>query len=76
MGRKPAVEITATQKKTFMVIENFIRLNGFPPTIKELAEALGISHSSAHEQVVQLAQKGFIKRDQKKARSIVILRKP
>jgi repressor LexA len=49
---------------------------GFPPTIKELADILGISHASAHDQVNQLVRKGYLKREPKKARGIAIVRGP
>jgi repressor LexA len=49
---------------------------GFPPTIKELADILGISHASAHGQVNQLVRKGYLKREPKKARGIAIIREP
>jgi repressor LexA len=44
--------------------------------MKELADILGISHASAHGQVSQLVRKGYLKREARKARGIVILRDP
>jgi repressor LexA len=40
--------------------------------MKELADILGISHSSAHDQVSQLVRKGYLKREPKKARGLAI----
>ena len=46
-----------------------------PPTVKELAEALGISPASAHEQIAQLVRKGYLRKEEKKARSIVVIKR-
>jgi len=74
-GRRPEKEITEPQLKTLNEIRLFLNERGFPPTIKELADVLGISHSSAHDQVSQLVRKGYIKREPKKARGLVITNK-
>lgn len=42
--------------------------------MKELADILGISPASAHDQVNQLVRKGYLKREARKARSISIVR--
>lgn len=44
--------------------------------MKELADILGISHASVHGQVNQLVRKGYLKREARKARGIVVARKP
>jgi repressor LexA len=71
-GRRPDAEITDPQRKTLKEICIFIGERGFPPTMKELADILGISHSSAHDQVSQLVRKGYMNREPKKARGLVI----
>jgi DNA-binding transcriptional MocR family regulator len=48
----------------------------YPPTIQELAEILGISHSSVQEQISQLIRKGYLRREPGKCRGIVIVREP
>ena len=75
-GRRPIQEITEPQRRTLHEIRLFIIEHGFPPTIKELSEVLGISHASVHGQVTQLVRKGYLKREPRKARSIVIVREP
>lgn len=71
-GRPPIDEITPAQQRTFDAIVALIDENGFPPTVKELAEDLGITPASAHDQLKQLTRKGYITREPRKARSIVI----
>ena len=75
-GRRPIQEITAPQRRTLQEIRLYTSRRGFPPTIKELADILGISHASAHGQVNQLVRKGYLKREPKKARGIAIVREP
>jgi repressor LexA len=75
-GRRPAQEITEPQRRTLHEIRLFIIGHGFPPTIKELSGSLGISHSSVHEQIDRLVRKGYLKREPKKARGIVIIKEP
>ena len=74
-GRRPVLEITEPQRRTLKEIRLFTRRRGFPPTIKELADILGISHASAHGQVNQLVRKGYLKREPRKARGLAITNK-
>jgi len=57
-------------------IRRFLHQRGFPPTIKELADILGISHASAHDQVNQLVRKGFLRREPRKARGLAVICEP
>lgn len=75
-GRRPTAEITEHQRRTLKAIRNFIVHQGFPPTIKELADILGITPPSTHDQVSQLVRKGYLKREPHKARGLTILREP
>ena len=71
-GRRPIKEITDLQSKTLGEIHCLLKQRGFPLTMKELADILGISHASAHAQVGQLVKKGFMTRERKKARELAI----
>ncbi|MFO7686978.1 MAG: MarR family transcriptional regulator [Desulfobacterales bacterium] len=75
-GRHPVQEISEPQRRTLKEIRLFTNQRGFPPTMKELADILGISHASVHGQVNQLVRKGYLKREPRKARSIVVAREP
>ncbi|MBP7712404.1 MAG: MarR family transcriptional regulator [Gammaproteobacteria bacterium] len=75
MSKKKVVSITQPQARTLNVICQILDSTGLPPTVKELAEALGISHASAHEQISQLVRKGYLKKEEKKARSIVVIKR-
>lgn len=62
-GRRPVQEITVPQRRTLKEIRRFLHQRGFPPTIKELADILGISHASAYEQMNQFVRKGCLKHE-------------
>jgi repressor LexA len=72
-GRRPVREISARQRRTLEEIRNFLLRKKFPPTIKELAGILGISHASAHEQVTRLVRKGYLTREPQKARGLALV---
>lgn len=75
-GRRPVREITEPQRRTLQKLQRFVDQRGFPPTIMELADILGISHASAHDQVNQLVRKGYLRREPRKARGLAIIRDP
>ena len=75
-GRRPTTEITEPQQRTLRAIRAFVAKRGFPPTMKELGEILGISAASAHEQVSHLIRKGCLRREARKARSLEIVEGP
>ena len=71
-GRKPSSEITEHQLKTLRVIRSLMSERGFPPTVAEIAETLGIATTSVYEQVNQLVRKGYIERQPGKARGLSV----
>lgn len=75
-GRRPIVSITEHQRRTLREIRDFIARKGYPPTIQELAEILGITHASTHAQVSQLVRKGYLRREPRKARGLAVVREP
>lgn len=53
--------LTIAQGKILKAIKEFIGKNGYPPTQKEIAEAMGYSsQNAAHEQIKKIEKKGFI----------------
>ncbi|TDQ41894.1 LexA family protein [Tepidicella xavieri] len=75
MSKRKTEGITEPQTRTLRAICQIFDSTGLPPTVKELAEVLGISHASAHEQIAQLVRKGYLRKEEKKARSIVIVKR-
>lgn len=48
-GRPPIAEATAPQRRTLSELRRFINRRGLPPTLKELADILGISGPSVRD---------------------------
>lgn len=66
--------VTTRQKELLGVIYEFIKNTGFPPTIAEMRENLGVSsNQSILDLLEKLSLKGFLKRNEGNARNITIL---
>jgi len=67
-------ELTERQKQILSRIKAFIRKRGFSPSVRDVAAENGMrSPNSAKSVLDALQKKGFIRRDPKIARSIVLL---
>ncbi len=66
-------ELTSAQKRVFEAISTFIDENHYPPSTRDIADALGLTPSTVHEQLRRLERKGYIKRNKNRARSIEII---
>jgi repressor LexA len=75
-GRPPAAGLTEPQLRTLREIRNCIVHRGYPPTLQELAELLGITSASTYDQVNHLVRKGYLKREPRKARGLSVARIP
>ncbi len=75
-GRKPATGITEHQERTLKTIRKFILDRGIPPTVADLASILGLRSSTVHDQINQLIQKGYLRREDGKARGISVVHEP
>ena len=75
-GRGAVPGLTPAQERALAAIQQLSSRHGFPPTVKELGEELGIAPASAHELMTGLERKGYLRRSPGKARSLEILRQP
>lgn len=67
-------EITSRQKDILNLIMKDIATKGYPPTVREIGAALGLSSpATIHFHLKKLRQKGYIKNDSSKNRSIEVL---
>ena len=67
-------KITQRQQTVLEIISASIKQKGYPPTLKELADSLGVSsRNSAVKHLTALAKKGHIVWEQNKARGIRLL---
>lgn len=66
--------LTKKQKRVLLFLEEFIRQHGFPPTVREIAQQLGMAGPhSAKRFLDMLQEKGFIRRLPKSSRAIEIV---
>lgn len=64
-------DITARQQRILDFINETVRERGYPPTVREIGEAVGLtSSSSVHAQLANLERKGLLHRDPTKPRAI------
>lgn len=62
MGRPRSTKPTAKMREALRAIKAFARRRGYYPTVRELAEVLGISPSAAHGRMQNLERLGYIGR--------------
>ena len=64
----------STQSSVYRFIHTFYQEYGFPPTVREICAALGLkSTSTVHTHLKNLAEKGLIRLNPTKQRSITII---
>lgn len=67
-------ELTRRQRQILDYIREQVRKKGYPPSVREIGAAVGLSSSSTvHGHLARLEQKGFIRRDPTKPRAIELL---
>lgn len=66
--------LTRRQRQVYDFIGDFVARNGYSPSFEEIGEALGLSSlATVHKHVSNLEQKGMLKRDYNRSRSIDLL---
>jgi len=69
-----AEKLTEKQKLVLDFLKTGIRQNGYPPTVREICDAVGLSSTSTvHAHLETLERKGYIRRAPAKNRSTEIL---
>jgi repressor LexA len=67
------VTLTPRQREVLEVIEQFQRERGFPPSVREIGTAVGLtSPSTVHAHLSTLQKLGFLRRDPTKPRAIEV----
>ena len=65
--------LTPRQRKVLEVIRDSVERRGYPPTVREIGEAVGLtSTSSVSHQLAMLQKKGFLRRDPSRPRAVDI----
>jgi repressor LexA len=66
--------LTPRQRRILEVIRDAVELRGYPPSIREMGDAVGLaSTSSVAHQLKMLEQKGFLRRDPHRPRALEVL---
>jgi repressor LexA len=69
--------LTDRQRQTLNFIAETVTERGYPPSVREIGEALGLASSSTvHSHIQALQRKGFIRVDPTKPRAIELLYDP
>ncbi|MFT9495824.1 transcriptional repressor LexA [Anaerosolibacter sp.] len=67
-------DLTNSQERILFYIREELFTKGYPPTVREICEAVGFSSTSTvHEHLKSLENKGYIRRDPTKPRAIELL---
>ncbi|SDS32911.1 SOS-response transcriptional repressor, LexA [Friedmanniella luteola] len=73
-GPADAHGLTPRQRRILEVIKEAVDSRGYPPSIREMGEAVGLaSSSSVAHQLKTLEQKGFLRRDPNRPRALEVL---
>ncbi|MEK3934993.1 transcriptional repressor LexA [Sporosarcina sp. FSL W7-1349] len=67
-------KISKRQEDILTFIKDEVRAKGYPPSVREIGEAVGLASSSTvHGHLARLESKGYIRRDPTKPRAIEVL---
>ncbi len=65
------VNLTPRQRKVLEVIRDWVERFGYPPSVREIGDAVGLtSTSSVHHQLRTLERKGYLRRDPHRTRAV------
>ena len=74
MPRK-AKELNKREKSILKFIEKKIIEDGYPPSVREIGKAVGLSSTATvHGYLAKLREKGYIKKEDKKGRTLKLLK--
>lgn len=70
-GPPDAAGLTTRQHRVLEVIRDSVERRGYPPTVREIGEAVGLnSTSSVSHQLMALQKKGFLRKDPSRPRAV------
>jgi repressor LexA len=66
--------LTGRQREIFDYLSEYVRERGYPPTVREIGEAVGLaSPSTVHAHLANLERAGLLKRDPTKPRALELV---
>jgi repressor LexA len=68
------VSLTEREREILEFIKKEVQLKGYPPSVREIGAAVGLSSSATvHGYLLKLEEKGYIRKDPVKSRSIEVI---
>src|SRR5437764_13810320 len=72
-GPPDATGLTTRQRRVLEVIRDSVERRGYPPSMREIGEAVGLtSTSSVAHQLASLERQGFLRRDPNRPRAVEV----
>ena len=69
-----AMDLTVRQQEILAVIKTAVLRDGYPPTVREIGDAVGLSSpASVHTQLATLEARGYIRRGSAKRRALEVV---
>lgn len=76
MPDSPKPVLSTRQTEVLEYIRSTVESRGYPPSVREIAEALGLrSPSTVHSHISSLVKYGYLRRDPSKPRAIEVIRR-
>lgn len=67
--------LTRRQREILTFVQRYADAHGYPPSVREIGQALGLTSSSTvHSHLAALEKKGYLRRDPSKPRALEVLR--
>jgi repressor LexA len=72
--RRAAMDLSQRQKEILEFVNTHVDSNGYPPTVREIGQAVGLtSPSTVHAHLAKLESLGLIRRDATKPRALEVI---
>ena len=74
-SKKNPQDLNKREKAILKFIEKEVVENGYPPSVREIGKAVGLSSTATvHSYIANLTQKGYIKKEDQKGRTLRLLK--
>src|ERR671914_2254208 len=77
MFAEGGIVLTERQRQIFEFVSSYVDAHGYPPTVREIGEAVGLaSPSTVHAHLANLERAGLLRRDPTKPRAVELMHRP
>ena len=75
MSKRDPNTLSKRERAILDYIEKQAKINGYPPSVREIGKAVGLkSSATVHGYLAKLEQKGYIKKEAQKGRTLKLLK--